>query len=404
MRIAMVSEHASPLATPGTVDSGGQSVHVAALSAALARRGNDVVVYTRRDAGELPEQVSSEDGYRVVHVPAGPPSRIPKDEIMPHMTEFARFLRADWVVDPPDVAHAHFWMSGIATQLVSRVLGTPTVQTFHALGSVKRRFQGEEHTSSDGRIRTERAIARAASRVIATSSEEAFELARMGVPGTRISRVPCGVDLDAFRPAAQQQRAGGGRKRIVSVGSLVPRKGFDIAIRAVAHIPSAELVIAGGPEPARLEQDAEARRLRSLARELGVEERVRLLGQVPREEMPGLLQSADVVLCTPRHEPFGMVPLEAMACGVPVVAHAVGGLPDTVVDGVTGVLVPPQRPRLLVNALCHVLSRPALAEAWGIAGRDRAVARYSWDQIAAETEHAYLHAVPAPSGALGRGS
>ncbi|MBB3038790.1 glycosyltransferase [Hoyosella altamirensis] len=412
MRIAMVSEHASPLARPGTVDSGGQGVHVAELSAALARRGNEVAVYTRREDPDVPERIRVDAGYEVVHVPAGPPRTVPKDEILPHMTDFARYLRQDWEVRAPDIAHAHFWMSGIATQLAARALGTPTVQTFHALGTVKRRFQGAADTSPEDRIRTERVVAKAASRIIATSSDEAFELGRMGTPRARISVVPSGVDLSLFTPDTEPSDGARDRsnqpssavKRIVSAGRLVPRKGFDIAIRAVAALPDVELVIAGGPAHGLLSEDHEAQRLKALADDLGVADRVHLVGHVPREYMPSLLRSADVVLCTPWYEPFGMVTLEAMACGVPVVAHAVGGILDTIVDGVTGMLVPPDRPRLLINGLREILGHPSVAEGWGIAGRDRAVARYSWEQVAQETERAYARSIPVPKGALSRSS
>jgi glycosyltransferase involved in cell wall biosynthesis len=167
------------------------------------------------------------------------------------------------------------------------------------------------------------------------------------------------------------------------VGRLVPRKGFDIAITALAQLPDTELVIAGGRERGRLSQDPEAKRLRELAERLGVGDRVRWAGQVSREDMPALLRSADAVVCTPWYEPFGIVPLEAMACGVPVVAAAVGGLTDTVVDGVTGLLVRPQQPREL-----------ALRHAYGTAGHDRATARYSWDRVAADTLRAYRKLVP----------
>ncbi|WP_041450921.1 glycosyltransferase [Hoyosella subflava] len=412
MRIAMVSEHASPLATPGTVDTGGQSVHVAELSAALSRRGHEIAVYTRREDPDVPERVRTDAGYEVVHVPAGPPRKVSKDEILPHMTDFARYLRQDWELRSPDIAHAHFWMSGIATQLAARALGTPTVQTFHALGAVKRRFQGAADTSPEDRIRTERVVAKAASRIIATSSDEAFELARMGTPRARISVVPSGVDLNLFTPDTEPSdgakdwanQPSSRVKRIVSVGRLVPRKGFDTAIRAVAALPDVELIIAGGPATEFLVEDHEAQRLRTLADDLGVADRVHLVGHVPREYMPSLLRSADVVLCTPWYEPFGMVTLEAMACAVPVVAHAVGGILDTIVDGVTGMLVPPERPRLLVNALREILSHPSVMEGWGIAGRDRAVARYSWEQVAQETERAYSRSIPVPRGALSRSS
>src|SRR3954464_5303978 len=138
MRIAMVSEHASPLAALGDVDAGGQNVHVAALSATLARLGHEVTVYTRRGGRDLPAEVEVE-GYRVVHVPAGPARHLPKDDLLPHMGAFGSFLSDHWSVDPPDVAHAHFWMSGLATSLAAHQTGVPVVQTFHALGVVKKR-------------------------------------------------------------------------------------------------------------------------------------------------------------------------------------------------------------------------------------------------------------------------
>jgi glycosyltransferase involved in cell wall biosynthesis len=182
--------------------------------------------------------------------------------------------------------------------------------------------------------------------------------------------------------------------RLVTVGRLVPRKGFDIAITALAQLPDTELVIAGGPERGRLSQDPEVKRLRELADRLGVGDRVRWPGQVSREDMPALLRSADAVVCTPWYEPFGIVPLEAMACGVPVVAAAVGGLTDTVVDGVTGLLVRPHQPKELAARVRRLLDDPALGHAYGTAGHDRAVARYSWDRVAADTLRAYHKLVP----------
>jgi glycosyltransferase involved in cell wall biosynthesis len=334
MKIAMVSEHASPLAVLGGVDAGGQNVHVAALSAALARRGHEVTVYTRRDDPELPERVDTPQGYRVVHVPAGPAEPLPKDELLAHMGPFARYLDEQWAADRPDVAHAHFWMSGLATQLAARHLDLPAVQTFHALGVVKRRHQGVQDTSPKDRLKLEAMVARTATWVAATCTDEVFELMRLGRSRARMSVVPCGVDLDVFTPDGPRAEKGA-KHRIVSVGRFVPRKGFDVVVRAMPAISDAELVIVGGPDPAVLDADPEARRLRELAVELGVDDRVHFLGAVAREDMPSLLRSADVVACTPWYEPFGIVPLEAMACGIPVVASAVGGMLDTVVHDVT---------------------------------------------------------------------
>ncbi|MCP2163741.1 glycosyltransferase [Goodfellowiella coeruleoviolacea] len=396
MRIAMVSEHASPLAPLGGVDAGGQNVHVAELSAALAARNHEVTVYTRRDDPDLPERVWTERGFEVVHVPAGPPEALPKDELAPHMGEFAQWLVGDWQRQRPGVVHAHFWMSGLASILATREVDVPVVQTFHALGAVKRRHQGDEDTSPPERIQTERLIGKQATRVAATCSDEVFELARMGVPRARISVVPSGVDLERFTPDGPVWQAppGVGRHqhRIVTVGRLVPRKGFDTVITALRGVPDAELLIAGGPERGRLGEDPEARRLVAHAENAGVGDRVHLLGPVSRDQMPALLRSADVVVCAPWYEPFGIVPLEAMACGVPVVAAAVGGLTDTVVDGVTGLHVPPRQPEALTRALCTLLADPARRQAFGVAGSDRCRSRYSWERIGLDTLGVYQRA------------
>ncbi|WP_182900324.1 glycosyltransferase [Microbispora sp. H10830] len=385
MRIALVSEHASPLATLGGVDAGGQNVHVAALAVALAERGNEVVVHTRRTSPDQPEAVPMAPGVTVEHVPAGPAEPLPKDELLPHMPEFGEHLARRWKAEPPDVAHAHFWMSGLATLTAAEPLRIPVVQTYHALGTVKRRWQGEADTSPPSRLAIERDIGRRAVAVIATCSDEVRELVVMGVPRDRIAVVPCGVDLGLFRadgPAAPR----GDRPRVLSIGRMVPRKGVDTVVRAMRQVPGAELVIAGG-DPG----DEESTRLRTLADGLGLGDRVRLIGSVSRAEVPALMRSADVLVTVPWYEPFGMVPLEALACGVPVIASAVGGHLDTVAG--CGVLVPPRRPRALSRALCDLLIRPGLRAALSAAGARRARARYGWPRIAEQTESVYRNLV-----------
>jgi D-inositol-3-phosphate glycosyltransferase len=388
MRIAMISEHASPLAALGEVDAGGQNLHVAELSAAMARAGHDVTVYTRRDARRLPEVVEAPQGYRVVHVPAGPARHVPKDELLPHMEKFTRFLRRRWRHDPPEVVHSHFWMSGLAAVLAGRTTGVPVVHTYHALGTVKRRHQGDADTSPADRVAHERLVGHAATRIVATCADEVAELGRMGIAGPRVTVVPCGVDCDQFRPEGDRLPTGQPH-RVVAVGRLVPRKGFAALVAALPHCPDTELVIAGGPDPARLARDPEAERLNMLAKRHGVSHRVRLAGQVSRDRMPALLRSADVVACVPWYEPFGIVPLEAMACGVPVLATAVGGLTDTVVDGVTGALVPPGNADALAVKLRALLDDPVRREFFGAAGRERVESRYTWDRIAEETVRVY---------------
>ena len=397
MKISMISEHASPLAALGGADAGGQNVHVAELSAALTGRGHEVTVYTRRDDPDSPETVEVPDGYRVAHVPAGPPHTVAKDDIYRYMGDFAAHLRKCWQQDRPDVVHAHFWMSGLAATRAADDAGIPVVQTFHALGAVKRRYQGTADTSPPERLAAESALAAKVARVIATCSDEVFELARIGMPRARATVVPCGVDVDRFGPTGPTFPSAG-QKRIVTVGRLVPRKGFDVAIAALPRLPDVELLIAGGPEPDRLSTDEEANRLVEVARAHGVANRVRLLGRVSREDMPALLRSADAVACTPWYEPFGIVPLEAMACGRPVVAAAVGGLRDTVVDGATGLLVPPRDPAQLASALRMLLGSER-GRAFGAAGRRRVCSRYTWDRVAADTVKVYQRLCAASDGA-----
>ena len=401
MRIDMVSEHASPLAVLGDVDAGGQNVHVAALASALARRGARVVVHTRRDDPALPATVEMAPGVSVRHVDAGPPAPLPKDELLPHMDEFARRLSADWSAEPPDVVHSHFWMSGRAALAAAGPLGIPVVHTFHALGVVKRRHQGARDTSPPGRLEEERAVMRGAARIVATCSDEVFELLREGADRRRCSVVPCGVDTGRFRPTgpAEERR----RPRVVCVGRLVERKGVDAVVRALVDLPGVELVVAGGPDRRRLADDPEARRLDGLARELGVADRVDLRGGLPRHEIPPLMRSADAVVCAPWYEPFGIVPLEAMACGVPVVATAVGGMIDTVVDGETGVHVQPRRPEQLAGALAALIADPARRRALGANGGRRARERYTWDRVAAATHDVYAALTRPAAAARGAG-
>ena len=394
MRIAMVSEHANPLALLGGADAGGQNVHVGALSAQLAARGHDVTVYTRWTAPDGPEQVVTPDGYVVEHVPVGPPEDVPKDELLRYMPAFARYLETRWREHPVDVVHAHFWMSGVASTRAARHVRVPVVQTFHALGTVKRRQQGDRDTSPPERLGIERRLCRQVNHVVATCSDEVEELARMGLLPRHATVVPCGVDTEVFRPYAVPRAR---RPRLLSIGRLVERKGVGNAIEALAAVPDVDLVVAGGPEPSGLESDLEVRRLRQVADDCGVADRVQFLGGVGRAEVPRLMNEADVVVAVPWYEPFGIVPVEAMACGRSVVGSAVGGLLDTVLPGLTGELVPPRRPDLLAAAVRRLIHDPERRAAYGRASRDRAVALYRWSCIAERTEDVYARVVAAGS-------
>jgi glycosyltransferase involved in cell wall biosynthesis len=401
MKVAMVSEHASPLAILGGVDAGGQNVHVAEVAAALARRGDQVDVFTRRDSPDLPGVVRTAEGVQVVQVAAGPPREVSKDDLLPYMDDFGAVLSRSWATDRPDLVHAHFWMSGTAALAAAVPLGLPVLETFHALGVVKRRQQGMRDPSPPERVAIEGAVARGVDQIIATSSDEVFELAGLGVDMRRVSVVPCGVDPRHFTPEGPAMPRRTGYARLALVSRLVERKGIGNAITAMCELPGAELVIAGGPPAERLGQDPQARRLTALADRLGVADRVHLIGRIGRDQVPALLRSADVVVCPPWYEPFGMVALEAMACGVPVVASAVGGLVDTVVDGVTGLHVPPRQPQALAAALASLLADPRRRAAFGRVAVLRARQRYSWDRVAAATVDAYSRTLARRRAAAG---
>ena len=387
MRVAMVSEHASPLACMGGVDAGGQNVHVAALATYLARRGVEVVVHTRRDDPDLPDQVELPGGVVVDHVPAGPAAVLPKDDLLEHMPTFAACLRRAWQRERPDVVHSHFWMSGLASLDAAWPLGIPVAHTFHALGVVKRRHQGDADTSPAERDAVERRLVAEADRVIATCSDEVFELRRLGADRNALTVVPCGVDVDRFTPARELPD---GDPVVLVAARLVPRKGIEDAVRALAHLPEAvRLEVIGGPDASELDADPEARRLRAIAEELGVAGRLRLLGRVGRDAMPAAFRRAWVVACPAHYEPFGIVPLEAMASGVPIVATAVGGHVDSVVDGSTGLHVPPEDPEALAGALGALIADPERRRRMGEIGARRARRRFAWERVAHATHDVY---------------
>jgi D-inositol-3-phosphate glycosyltransferase len=391
LRVELVSEHASPLVAVGPADSGGQNVHVAALATQLAALGCTVNVVTRADSPSLPRQVPMAPGVQVDHLTAGPHHPVPKDELWDHMPEFARQLHLRWQQTRPDIVHAHFWMSGWAAEWARRHLADPPplVQTFHALGTVKRRHQGPADTSPAERCAVEAELTRSVDHVVATCMDEVRELTAMGGDPDRMAVVPCGVDPLAFRPDGPAAPARRGGYRIVMVSRLVRRKGIGDVVAALPALPGTELLVAGGPPAYALADDCEAQRLEAIARRLGVENRLRLLGAVARSDVPALLRSADLVACVPWYEPFGIVPLEAMACGTPVVGSAVGGLLDTIQHGRTGLLVPPKDPRAVAEAAARLLGNPSLCMHMGAEGAGRVRQEYTWPQVARTTLGVY---------------
>jgi glycosyltransferase involved in cell wall biosynthesis len=379
MRIAMISEHASPLG------AGGQQSHVAELSHALAEQGHEVRVYTRRDSPDLPSVVAMSAGVHVVHVPAGPARFVPADLLLPYMGDFAQWLGTEWREGNwmPTVAHAHFWTSGLAAVTAARQVGIPVVQSFHELGDTDRTAEGPS------RAGYERALGRAVDRVVVQSQDEVRGLVRIGVPRAQLTLVPAGVDSEKFTPEGPAEQRDPERPRILSVGRLVERKGFGDVIQAMRYVPGAEYVVVGGPSGEQLKADPQANKLRALAEHFKVADRVRLVGGVPASDMPRWYRSADLLVSAPWQEQFELSPLEAMACGVPVIGTAVGGLNETVVDGLTGDLVPPRDPRALGGALRRLVNDKVRRFTYATAALDRARQAYSWKRVAAQVGSVY---------------
>jgi glycosyltransferase involved in cell wall biosynthesis len=396
MKIALVTLQGNPFGQTPEAGPDRQDQRLASLVTALAEQDHDVTVYARRDCDGQPEKSEPAPGVTIEHVPAGPATDLPADSLAPHAAEFGQYLARHWQDRAPDVAHAYFWTSGLAALAGARDLGVPVVQTFLSLqasdpaaappvqAQPARAKTRSGHGGGTARLRLEPVIARSVRAVLASSSSEMSALAKLGVRRDSVRLIPRGVDTGAFSPEGPVASRGS-RPRLLCVAPLAPNQGVDVAVRALADIPEAELVIAGGPEHGKLRGDKAYRALLRLASDLNVRDRVIFHGSVSDTDLPALLRSADLLVDAPTGEPFATVALEAMACGTPVVASAIGSHLDTIIDGTTGLLVPPGRPGLIAQRIRTLLASPMLLEGFGIAAVDRARARYSWDRIGQET-------------------
>ncbi|MBV9446482.1 MAG: glycosyltransferase [Streptosporangiaceae bacterium] len=389
MKIAMVAQHATLLRPRNGAGPRPEDTGMRELTRVLAHLGHQVTVYTQKHQPDEPDHAEI-DGVRIEQIPAGPVGKPGDADLLAHIPAFSEPLRARWLRSRPDVVHAVNWTSGLAALAAARGLGIPVVQSFSSLGVAERRdhANAKAATPPPARLRLEPAIGRSADAVVAASSAVVSDLTRLGVPRTSVRCVPWGVDTIAFAPdgpAAERN----GRPRLLTAADLKEREALETLLRAMAKVPGAELLVVGGPVRDQLARDPAYQGLASMTGALGLSDRVLFTGQVDRQEMPALLRSADLVLSTCSYEPSGVTSLEAMACGKPVVAPPTGGHMDAVVDGTTGILIPPGRPGLLAQRIRHLLAHPMLMEAYGVAGADRAKSRYGWDRIAAETTAVY---------------
>jgi len=402
MKIALISEHASPLATLGGVDSGGQNVYVAHLAQQLAKAGHKVDVYTRYDDETLPGIVQFARGVRVIHIPAGPRRYIRKEKLLPYMQEFALRM-ANYCGVPSrryDIVHANFFMSGLVGARLQEELGMPLVMTFHALGKVRRLHQKEADRFPAARTAIEEQLVQRADRIVAECPQDRDDLINLyDADPARIDVVGCGVDIGELSPAGPDAREALGLASddfvVLQLGRLVPRKGIDTVIRAIGclardHDIRARLLVVGGesPEPDPI-ITPEIGRLMAVADQEDVRSLVSFVGQRPRGELRNYYSAADVFVTTPWYEPFGITPLEAMACGTPVIGAAVGGIKHTVLDEVTGYLVPPRDPAALAERLARIYRNPELGRAFGRAGIRHVRTNYTWTKIAEQMSDVY---------------
>ncbi len=402
MRIGLISEHASPLAWLGGADSGGQNVYVGQVARYLAGQGHQVDVFTRRDGVELPDQVQCDDGVRVIHVSAGPPAAVRKEDLLGYMDDFSQYLREFCDREGSyDILHANFFMSALVASDVRRSHDIPYVVTFHALGRVRRIHQGAADEFPPERLEIEDAVVAEADRIIAECPQDMADLIELyGANRNRLAMIPCGFDPAEFWPidraeARRQLRWDTSESVILQLGRMVPRKGVETVIRALAclresHNLRCRLMIVGGesrePDP---DVTPEIGRLQAVAYGLGVESQVTFVGSRGRSELRTYYSASDVFVTTPWYEPFGITPLEAMACGVPVVGSAVGGIKMTVADGETGYLVPPRDPQALADRLALLITHPHLRKKLGESGRKRVQRLFTWDRVGAAIEHLY---------------
>lgn len=395
LKIAFVSEHASPLAAPGSIDCGGQNVYVAHLALQLAKLGYEVDIFTRCDAADQKQVVTWQPGVRVIHVPAGPDCYVPKEELLSYMETFADFMItfAEAEDIAYDLVHANFFMSGIVAQRVKEALDIPYVITFHALGLVRRQSQGAADHFPAERVLIEKELMQDADLVIAECPQDRLDMERLyGADRSRIEIVPCGFDPDELWPVQDQARKLLGLDAddfiILQLGRMVPRKGVDNVIESLAvlrdeHGTRARLLVVGGDVPqAGKAASPELARLMQLTASLGLEQQVEFTGQKSRAELAYYYSAADVFVTTPWYEPFGITPLEAMACATPVIGAAVGGIKTTVQEGVTGYLVPPRNPQALAQRLALLHDDPAHARQLGWQGWKRAHQLYTWRSVA----------------------
>lgn len=402
-RIAFISEHASPLATLGGVDAGGQNLYVGQLAKHLASLGYEIDIFTRWDDARLPAVLEWDKGVRVIHIKAGPIAFLPKEELFRYMDEFSENM-AQFIKEQRDhyrLIHANFWMSGYVASEIKKKFNIPFVITFHALGKIRRLFQGENDCFPKQRIRIETQVIKDAAYVVAECPQDKDDFIKhYHADPKKIEMIPCGFDQSEFYPidkllARMVLNFDSDDKIILQLGRIVRRKGIDNVVRALPHLRKkhgvkAKLLIVGGNTDvpnARL--TPEIGRLKQVARQHKVSDVVFFAGRRSREALKYFYNAADVFVTTPWYEPFGITPLEAMACGTPVVGSNVGGIKYSVQDKKSGFLVEPNNPEGLADRLADILKNKKIANLFRENSIKWVNAQFTWEKVAGQASKLY---------------
>jgi D-inositol-3-phosphate glycosyltransferase len=410
-RLAVLSVHTCPLAALGGKETGGMNVYVREVARALGRLGLEIDVFTRSQDPAIREVVTLGPGARVIHVPAGPARPIARAAVADHLEAFADGVEGFRARERVryDLVHSHYWLSGLTGLHLARRWDVPLVHMFHTLGAIKNAVaRGSGDTEPAERLDAEIRIAAGADRIVASNLIERADLAwHLGADPRRVAVIPCGVDVELFRPrAAPPARARLGLDAehvLLFVGRLTPIKGLETLLRALAALRSdglaaarLTLLVVGGAKG----DEAGSGHLRRLAHELGVGAWVDFRGPQPQDVLPDYYAAADLCLMPSRYESFGMVALEAMASGVPVIASRAGGLAVTVQDGATGRLVPEGDVAALARAVAGLLADEPARRALGLRAVEWA-RRFAWPLIGRSVAELYGELLPTLEGAVG---
>jgi len=392
LRVAVLSTHTCPLAPLGGWETGGMNVYVRELGRALGARGIGVDIFTRRQTGDVPDVVEYAPGARVVHLDAGPHRHVDKYDVLDYLSEFACGVQRWRALTGTsyDLIHSHYWLSGRLALLFAEHWGVPMVSMFHTLARLKNRVaETAAEREQEVRYEIERRTMAGSDRVVAATETDRTQIVRHYGQPAPISVIPGGVDLEQFRPwakrAAREALGVPTTPRVLLfVGRIQRLKGLEVLLRAFAQLGDldARVLVVGG-QPSTSHESREIARLQHLTQRLHIAERVTFSGAVSHERLPLYYAAADATVMPSSYESFGLVAVESLACGTPVVATRVGGLASIVHDGETGLLVPWRDPTLFAERLRLVLTDDALRLRLAAAARE-SVVRYGWERIADE--------------------